>query len=180
MRRNRDDQEEGADQVLCDLSDVLSTFFLASTEAILRIVFKEQNFEVSTSNAQLVYDPVVVHLFRPQAANPAASFTTVMNWQAHDPIKFNGVLYGQKDVEFGRFMSLPSRTTLPLEIAVFGKRIPTAQLIDDGWRIRNAHEVTLSFDSYAEYIRTSKGEFSVCKNVWLMCNYCAGCGILAL
>jgi hypothetical protein len=57
-----------------------------------------------------------------------------------------------------------------LEIAVSGKSIPTAQLREAGWRLRNAHEVTISFDSYAEYIRTSKGEFSVCKNVFVATN----------
>src|SRR6266540_5843823 len=44
---------------------------------------------------------------------------------------------------------------------------PPKQLLDCGWRIRNAHEVTVSFDAYVEYIRASQGEFSVCKNVFV-------------
>ncbi len=73
-------------------------------------------------------------------------------------------------VDSGKFMALPGQTTASLEIAVSGKNVPNAQLMDAGWRIRDAHDVTLSFDSYAEYIRASKGEFSVSKNVFVATN----------
>src|SRR5262249_5514723 len=36
-----------------------------------------------------------------------------------------------------------------------------------GWRVRDAHEVTATFDAYMDYIRASRGEFSVCKNVFV-------------
>jgi hypothetical protein len=117
-----------------------------------------------------MFHPVVVDLFPCYPARADALFTSVMNWQAHEPIEFNGVTYGQKDVEFGKFMALPRRTIVPLEIAVSGKSLPTAQLREAGWHLRNAHEVTRSFGSYAEYIRTSKGEFSVCKHVFVATN----------
>ena len=111
-----------------------------------------------------LFNPVVVRLFPRQPVGADAPFTTVMNWQAHEPIKFNGKTYGQKDVEFVKFIDLPSLTTSPLEIAVSGKNVPTKRLIDSKWRVRDAHDVTVSFDSYREYIRASKGEFSVCKS----------------
>jgi hypothetical protein len=117
-----------------------------------------------------VLHPVIITLFPPQPVNAAAPFTTVMNWRAHEPIEFNGTIYGQKDVEFAKFMHLPKLTTAPLEISAAGKSVPIKQLLDCGWRIRNAHEVTASFDSYVEYIRASQGEFSVCKNVFVATN----------
>jgi len=113
-----------------------------------------------------VFNPITVDLFPVTLADSDAPFTTVMNWRAHEPIQFNGVIYGQKDVEFAKFIALPSLTSTPLEIAISGKNVPTEHLIRSGWRIRDAHAVTTSFDSFWEYIRTSKGEFSVCKNIF--------------
>jgi hypothetical protein len=114
-----------------------------------------------------LFHPVVTDLFRCEPAHRNAAFTTVMNWQSHRPIEFNGSTYGQKDVEFTKFLDLPSRVSTPLEVAVSGKRVPTGQLQNAGWRVRDAHEVTLSFDSFCDYVRSSKGEFSVCKQVFV-------------
>jgi hypothetical protein len=114
--------------------------------------------------------PVVTKLFCCGPVNKNTAFTTVMNWQSHQPIEFNGALYGQKDVEFVKFLDLPSRVATPLEVAVSGKRVPTDQLQSAGWRLRNAHQVTLSFDSFCDYVRASKGEFSVCKHVFIATN----------
>ncbi|NQU09663.1 glycosyltransferase family 1 protein, partial [bacterium] len=94
-------------------------------------------------------------------------FTTIMNWQSHPPITFDGRQYGQKDVEFAKFIDLPRRSPGHLEIAVAGQTVPRDDLRAHGWRIRDAHEVTLSFDSFRDYLGRSQGEFSVCKNVFV-------------
>jgi hypothetical protein len=117
-----------------------------------------------------VFHPVVTDMFRSEVAHPNAPFTTVMNWQSHSPIDFNGVRYGQKDLEFNKFMDLPRRTRAPLEVAVGGKNVPTTRLMDAGWRVRDAREVTLSYDSFRDYIQASRGEFSVCKHVFVATN----------
>jgi hypothetical protein len=117
-----------------------------------------------------VFHPVVTDMFRSEVAHTNAAFTTVMNWQSHSPIDFNGVRYGQKDLEFSKFMDLPRRTTVPLEVAVGGKNVPTTRLMDAGWRVRDAREVALSYDSFRDYIRASRGEFSVCKHVFVATN----------
>lgn len=117
-----------------------------------------------------LFHPVDVGLFSRQPVDADAPFTTVMNWKAHEPIEFNGVTYGQKDAEFGRFIDLPRLTASPLELAVSGKGVPIKRLMDSGWRVRNAHAVTTSCDSYWEYVRASKGEFSSCKNIFVMTN----------
>ena len=117
-----------------------------------------------------ILDPVVTDLFAWRPVNPEAPFTTVMNWQSHEPIEFQGVRYGQKDVEFAKFVDLPGRTMAPLEVAVVGDQTPTAQLRAAGWRLRHAHEVTVSVDSYRAYIQASRGEFSVSKHVCVATN----------
>jgi hypothetical protein len=109
-----------------------------------------------------VFNPVVPDLFPDEPPPSGAPFTTVMNWQAHAPFTFGGREFGQKDVEFARFIDLPGRVSVPMEVAVSG-RYPKAELEGAGWDIRSAHGVTESYDGYLRYIRGSAGEFSVCK-----------------
>jgi hypothetical protein len=116
-----------------------------------------------------VFNPVVPDLFDLPPPPADAPFTTVMNWQAHAPLRYGGRTYGQKDVEFAHFAGLPRRTGVPLEAAVAGK-CPEADLVGHGWRLRRAHEVTVTYDAYRDYIRDSRGEFSVCKNVYVATN----------
>jgi hypothetical protein len=114
-----------------------------------------------------MFHPVVVDLFPYSRPDPMAPFTTVMNWQSHAPIQFGDVTYGQKDVEFDKFLPLPRYTSQKLEVAVSGGKLAEDRLLCHGWHVRAAQDVTLSFDSYVQYIRESKGEFSVCKNVFV-------------
>lgn len=117
-----------------------------------------------------VFHPVVLDLFPARPAGPGGSFTTVMNWRSHEPIEFRGRTYGQKDVEFRRFMQLPGLAEGPLEVAVSGTDVPTEELVASGWRVRNAHEVTMSFDAFRLYVQASKAEFGVCKQVFVATN----------
>ena len=111
-----------------------------------------------------IVDPVVIELFPCAPAPAAAPFTTVMNWQSMAPIVFDGVEYGQKDREFAKFIDLPARTRIQLELAAAGRSMPADQLCAAGWRLRNAHEVTSSVEGYLAYIAASQGEFAVCKH----------------
>ncbi|MBI2821048.1 MAG: hypothetical protein HYX74_02375 [Acidobacteria bacterium] len=123
-----------------------------------------------------LFDPVSVDLFAVVPAAREARFTTVMSWQAHETVEFNGKSYGQKDVEFARFINLPGLTPVPLELAVGGagaEEVPTEALVRAGWRLRNSAEVTISYDAFKEYIAGSRGEFGVCKNVFVATN--CGC-----
>jgi hypothetical protein len=116
-----------------------------------------------------VFNPVVLNLFAAPCPPSTAPFTTVMHWQSHRPLAFRGREYGQKDVEFRRFIDLPQRTAVPLEAAVAGN-CPRDELIANGWAVRSARNVTASFDAYRDYIHASRGEFSVCKNVFVDTN----------
>jgi hypothetical protein len=117
-----------------------------------------------------IFNPVVVDLFENGSPAPDSAFTTVMNWRSHAAIEFHGNVFGQKDVEFARFVELPARTTVPMEVAVAGNKVPRDRLRECGWRVRDAHQVTASHGAYKDYIRSSRGEFSVCKNVFVATN----------
>lgn len=115
-----------------------------------------------------VPNPVVTDLYaEAPLPGPDAQFTTVMNWQSHARLEYDGMTYGQKDVEFEKFIDLPNRTSMPVGIAVAGNKIPWNQIATAGWKVRDALEVTASLDSYMDYIRASRGEFSVCKHVFV-------------
>ena len=115
-----------------------------------------------------IFHPVVPGLFAGlPASGSAAPYTTVMNWQSHDVLEHGGRSYGQKDVEFERFLELPREVRVPLEVAVSGRRVPLARLEDAGWRVRDAHAATRSFDVFRDYVGWSRGEFSVAKNVFV-------------
>lgn len=113
------------------------------------------------------WSPVVNDLFQdvPPPA-PDAPFTTIMNWQSHGLLEYEGQTYGQKDVEFSKFNSLPQRVNATMEVAVSGS-VPAAELQRSGWHVTRAQTATTSYDAFVEYIARSSGEFSVCKNVFV-------------
>ena len=76
---------------------------------------------------------------------------------------------GQKDIEFEKFLDLPSFVETPLEIAVSGD-VPQERVRRAGWRVRGSIGLTLSFESFVDYLRASHGEFSVCKHVFVATN----------
>ena len=115
-----------------------------------------------------VWNPVHCPLFAEIGDCPdPAPFTTVMNWQSHKPLEFEGRTWGQKDIEFQKFMELPGRVGVPLEVAIGGGRAPVDVLAAHGWMTRPAHQVTESFGSFLDYIGSSAGEFSVCKQAYV-------------
>jgi hypothetical protein len=117
-----------------------------------------------------IFHPVVCDLFPVTPPPPGAAFTTVMNWQSYEPVNYRGRSYGHKDLEFERFIELPARTSARFEAAISGKTLPLDRLTAHGWTTRDAHDVSISFDAFREYIATSRGEFSVCKNGYVATN----------
>ena len=115
--------------------------------------------------------PIVLSEWRP-ARMTGKSFTTVMNWTSYKPLEFEGRTYAQKDVEFERFIDLPRMVPeTRLEIAVnTGKtrRTPRGLLAHRGWHVVHPDDVCPDIDSYRDYIRSSKAEWSVAKNGYVV------------
>jgi hypothetical protein len=113
-----------------------------------------------------VFHPVVADLFAVTPPPRDAPYTTVMNWRSHGEIEHEGSTYGQKDRSFPCFEDLHTRTSAAVEVAVAGDA-PRAELERLGWRVRPAHATTISFDAFAEYVRSSRGELGVCKHAFV-------------
>jgi hypothetical protein len=94
-------------------------------------------------------------------------WTTVMNWASYRPLMFEGEEYGQKDIEFLKYRDLPSRVREPLVVAmgrgVGGKR-PTEELEAGGWEILEPAEHLPDHRTYRDFLRRSKGEWSIAKH----------------
>jgi hypothetical protein len=95
-----------------------------------------------------------------------------MNWTSYKPVVYANRSYGQKDLEFVRFQELPRLITpTALEIAVNAgktRRTPRQFLVHKGWRVVDPAAVCPDLDSYRDYIESSKAEWSVAKNGYVV------------
>src|SRR5712691_1354798 len=114
--------------------------------------------------------PVVMEFWE-NAANvrSPSTFTTIGNWrQGHRNVWFKGEEYlWSKHAEFLKFLDLPGRTGQAFELALSTREFTEDDrrtLEGHGWRIRNALEFSLDADAYRDYIRASRGEFTVAKD----------------
>jgi len=110
--------------------------------------------------------PVVIDWWELSVEAPRNVFTTVMNWVSYKSCEYNGETWGQKDIEFLKFVDLPGRTPQKFEIAMGmgpGMKRPTEMLQQKGWQIIEPAEHLPDPWTYREYLRRSKGEWSVAK-----------------
>lgn len=129
--------------------------------------------------------PVVIDLWA-DAGSPRDLITTVGNWkQEGRDVVYNGETYHwSKHHEFLKFLDLPLRTELNFELAMNladprtivhgrGEEVRARGLeVDDytlllnhGWLLADAREFTTDPWSYRDYIRSSKAEFTVARDL---------------
>jgi hypothetical protein len=116
--------------------------------------------------------PVVLDLWPITAGDPSAPLTTVMNWSSIGDQQHAGHLYGQKDRELVRFLSLPLDSGEHFEVALSGGGHARADLLAHGWALVDPRETTRTPWTYQAYLRASRGEFSVAKHGYVA----TGCG----
>ena len=121
-------------------------------------------------------------------------FTTIMSWTSYQPLVYDGNKYGQKDLEFKRFLNLPAKVSSAAMEVALGKLLHTSWQTDDedfsqtmgevsvnnrkwtvhdllthvGWNVVDAMETCCDIDRYREYIQSSKAEWSVAKNGYVL------------
>ena len=111
--------------------------------------------------------PVAIDQWPVSPVSTDAPWTTVMNWASYKPKVWEGRTYGQKNLEFNRFRDLPSKTNLPLRLAmglgVDGQR-PAQELRQLGWNLVEPQEVVPDHQAYRAFLTNSRGEWSVAKH----------------
>ena len=107
--------------------------------------------------------PVVLDAWPVTAGPVDGVFTTVMQWDSYKPALHAGRQYGMKSASFTPYFDLPSHTESMLELCLGSPDAPRALLLDKKWRLSDALDITRSPWTYQQYIRSSKGEFTVAK-----------------
>jgi hypothetical protein len=97
----------------------------------------------------------------------ACRFTTIASWQqqGHD-VEWEGETFlWSKHVEFLKFINLPRRARLPLEVALACRDPEVIRMLTSyGWRILDAVALSKEIHPYRDYIIASGGEFTVAKD----------------
>src|SRR5262249_23558241 len=95
------------------------------------------------------------------------AFTTISNWkQLHRVIEIDGEEYHwSKHLEFLKYLDTPRRTRQIFELALSRcDDEDRKQLLNHGWKVRNALTFSTDLYAYRQYILQSKAEFTVAKD----------------
>jgi hypothetical protein len=99
---------------------------------------------------------------------PRRDFTTITNWETKGyDCEYEGELYTwSKHHEYLKFIDLPRRTNATLELAMGGVTAKVQQLLRaNGWVVVDGYQMSLDPWPYRDYIRDSRGEFTVAKDM---------------
>jgi hypothetical protein len=112
--------------------------------------------------------PVSLDLWEPLAPS-AAPYTTITTWQnSNKHRQFEGVdYYWTKDREFRKFLDLPQRRRVPFRMATRVDEETRALLLANGWEHEDGVETSSSVERYRDFIRTSRGEFTVARDQYV-------------
>jgi hypothetical protein len=134
-------------------------------------------FPVPTHNLKWLptRQPVVTDLWNTgRRPLPAAVFTSVANWSTSGlkDIEWRGEKYlWSKSREFLRFVAAPKKSGEFFELATDIKDARTREKFKhNGWRFRPPHDLSADYRLYRDYIRRSKGEFTVAKDQYIRLN----------
>jgi hypothetical protein len=111
--------------------------------------------------------PLLLDVWDRNGGGTSGNFTTIAGWkQLWREIAFAGEVYHwSKHYEFLKVLDLPSRCDERFELALTGcDADDRATLEAHGWRVTDAESVSQDVDTYRDYIRSSRAEFTVAKD----------------
>ncbi len=116
--------------------------------------------------------PVATDLWKTHRAPQAtALFTSIANWSTSGlkDIEWRGEKYlWSKSREFLRFVAAPKKSGEAFELTTDIKDQKTrGRFLQNNWRFQSPHEMSIDYWSYRDYIRRSKGEFTVAKDQYV-------------
>lgn len=112
--------------------------------------------------------PIALDLWEngvPPQANGAA-YNTIATWQnTGKDLTYEGkTYYWSKDREFKKFLNLPRQRSVPFELAVGVDGKVRKTIESNRWRLADPVGVSRDMHRYRDYIRNSRGEFTVAKD----------------
>src|ERR1700682_4904312 len=119
--------------------------------------------------------PVVTDLWKTNRSPPrAAVFTSVANWSTSGlkDITWRGQKYlWSKSREFLRFIAAPKKAGETFELATNVEDAKTrAKFLRNGWRFHSPLQLSVDYWLYRDYVRRSRGEFTVAKDQYVRLN----------
>ncbi|HEY4284084.1 MAG TPA: hypothetical protein VGM62_13540 [Chthoniobacterales bacterium] len=119
--------------------------------------------------------PVVTDLWQThRRPGAAALFTSIANWSTSGlkDITWRGEKYlWSKSREFLRFVTAPKKAGEQFELATNIKDDRTkSRFIKNDWRLVSPLQLSVDYWQYRDYIRRSKGEFTVAKDQYVRLN----------
>jgi hypothetical protein len=173
------ESDPGVEQIKVDQRVRSTTKYLRRHHALF--TFGEnvgsKDFPVPTHNLKWfsTRQPIVTELWKTnRAPRAAAVLTSVANWSTSGlkDIEWRGEKYlWSKSREFLRFAAAPKKAGEPFELATDIKDERTrVKFQRNGWRFRAPHDLSADYQLYRDYIRKSKGEFTVAKDQYVRLN----------
>ena len=119
--------------------------------------------------------PIVTDLWKTnRSPSGAAVFTSIANWSTSGlkDITWRGEKYlWSKSREFLRFVAAPQKSGETFELATNIKDRQTREKFErNGWRLTSPLQLSVDYWLYRDYIRKSKGEFTVAKDQYVGLN----------
>lgn len=126
-------------------------------------------FQIPTRSVDWVpiLPPVVLDQWPVYTDERCQRFSTIGDWRGSQEAIYEGAYYGTKRDEFVKLLRLPIETGQTLELALCmgpNDYEDLALLVHHNWRVNDAAWCAGDPNSYREYIKYSRAEFSVAKN----------------
>jgi hypothetical protein len=114
--------------------------------------------------------PVLLDLWPIELDASARHYTSVATWQNKGKnVRWQGETYQwSKHLNFLKFLDLPQRSSCAFELALITPDpAVNAEVAAKGWRLVDPVAVSETMESYAAFIRRSRGEFTVAKDIYV-------------
>jgi hypothetical protein len=118
--------------------------------------------------------PIALELWdNPCPPDPKSPYNTITTWhnRGKDISWRDNIWYWTKDREFQRFIDLPRlRPNVSFELAAGVDDQVRRRLNDHGWRQVSSIAISRDVEGYRNYIRQSRGEFTVARDQYVRAN----------
>ncbi len=118
--------------------------------------------------------PICLDYWKETLPKKNGVLTTVMNWAGSKNLVHDGEEWGQKDIQFQKFIELPKSvpdTMLAIAVNQTGNTgvdaFPIDEVKKNGWQVLNPDTCAGNWIDYQNFIRDSLGEFSVAKETYV-------------
>ena len=167
------ESDPGVEQIKIDLGETTTRDYLAEHHVLFTFgeAVGTERFPVPLHGIEWLptRQPVVTDLWHTGELPPSdAVYTSICNWSTSGKkdIEWRGSNYlWSKSLEFLKYVEAPRLCGETFELATDIKDAGEKSLFErNDWRLVDPHALSIDWDGYRDYIRASKGEFTVAKD----------------